>query len=152
MKSIKEIADELGVSKTAVRKKIENLGLQSSLQTSGNRILLDSRQESLIKSAFEKKEPANRKQKLVSENQLLSDLVSTLQQQLAAKDKQIEAQQQQISQLTTALESTTSSLQAAQALHAGTIQRQLTVGIDDAAPADETPPAPRRSFWSRFFR
>ena len=32
MKTIKQIADELGVSKTAVRKKIENLGLQSGLQ------------------------------------------------------------------------------------------------------------------------
>ena len=36
MKTIKQIADELGVSKTAVRKKIENLGLQSSLRKNGN--------------------------------------------------------------------------------------------------------------------
>lgn len=37
MKTIKQIADELGVSKTAVRKKIENLGLSEKVQTNGNR-------------------------------------------------------------------------------------------------------------------
>lgn len=31
-KTIKEIAEELGVSKTAVRKQIANLGLQTSLR------------------------------------------------------------------------------------------------------------------------
>ena len=34
-KTIKEIADELGVSKTAVSKQIANLGLQSSLRKNG---------------------------------------------------------------------------------------------------------------------
>ncbi len=140
-KTIREIADELGVSKTAVRKKIENLGLSDSLQTIGNRILVDERQESLIKSAFEKTETENRKQKPVCENQLLSDLVSTLQQQLAAKDKQIESQQEQLTKLTAALEHTTTSLQAAQALHAGTIQQQLTSG---AVPQQEAPAAPQQ--------
>ena len=46
-KTIKQIADELGVSKTAIRKKIENLGLSEKLQTNGNRILIDDKQESL---------------------------------------------------------------------------------------------------------
>ena len=34
-KTIKEIADELGVSKTAVSKQIANLGLRSSLRKNG---------------------------------------------------------------------------------------------------------------------
>lgn len=41
MKAIKQIADELGVSKTAVRKKIENLGLRSILQKNGNQFAID---------------------------------------------------------------------------------------------------------------
>ena len=52
MKTIKQIADELGVSKTAVRKKIENLGLRSSLRKNGNQFLIDEVQESLIKQGF----------------------------------------------------------------------------------------------------
>ena len=52
MKTIKQIADELGVSKTAVRKKIENLGLQSSLRKNGNQFAIDEIQEKLIKQAF----------------------------------------------------------------------------------------------------
>ena len=35
-RTIKQIADEIGVSKTAIRKKIANLGLQSSLRKIGN--------------------------------------------------------------------------------------------------------------------
>lgn len=56
MKTIRQIADELGVSKTAVRKKIEKLGLWKDLQKSGNRIAINSTQEKLIKQAFLKAE------------------------------------------------------------------------------------------------
>ena len=52
MKTIRQIADELGVSKTAVHKKIANLGLRSSLQKNGNQFTIDEHQEKLIKSAF----------------------------------------------------------------------------------------------------
>ena len=55
MKTIKQIADELGVSKTAVRNKIENLGLSEKMETNGNRIEVNERQERLIKSAFSQK-------------------------------------------------------------------------------------------------
>ena len=43
MKTIKQIADEIGVSKTAVRKKIANLGLQSSLRKNGNQFAIGFR-------------------------------------------------------------------------------------------------------------
>ena len=39
-KTIKEIADELGVSKTAVSKQIANLGLRSSLRKSGSQFAI----------------------------------------------------------------------------------------------------------------
>lgn len=51
-KTIKEIAEELGVSKTAVRKQIANLGLQTSLRKIGNQFAIEKKQETLIKSAF----------------------------------------------------------------------------------------------------
>lgn len=55
-KTIKEIAEELGVSKTAVRKQIANLGLQTSLRKSGNQFAIEKEQETLIKSAFSQKQ------------------------------------------------------------------------------------------------
>ena len=46
-KTIKEIADELGVSKTAVSKQIANLGLRSSLRKNGNQFAIENQQEKL---------------------------------------------------------------------------------------------------------
>lgn len=120
MKTIKQIADELGVSKTAVRKKIENLGLSEKVQTNGNRIEVDERQERLIKSAFSKKETKNANE--VSEKsetlRLLSSMVSTLQEQLQEKDRQIE-------RLQIELENAQKSVDQAQQLHAMTEQKLL---------------------------
>lgn len=55
-KTIKEIAEELGVSKTAVRKQIANLELQTSLRKIGNQFAIEKEQEALIKSAFFQKQ------------------------------------------------------------------------------------------------
>ena len=55
-KTIKEIADELGVSKTAVSKQIANLGLRSSLRKNGNQFAIENQQEKLIKWLFRKKD------------------------------------------------------------------------------------------------
>lgn len=90
MKTIKQIADELGVSKTAVRKKIENLGLRSGLQKNGNQFAIDENQEKLIKSAFCESEAETRTQtNSQTETETVSTLVSMLQRELDAKNEQI---------------------------------------------------------------
>ena len=89
MKTIKQIADELGVSKTAVRKKIENLGLQSGLQKNGNQFAITEEQETLIKSAFLGKEDVETETKSQTETETVSTLVSMLQRELDAKNEQI---------------------------------------------------------------
>lgn len=86
-KTIKQIADEIGVSKTAVRKKIENLGLRSSLQKNGNQFAIDEHQEKLIKSAFTENEVETETE---TETETVSTLVSMLQRELEIKNKQIE--------------------------------------------------------------
>ena len=48
MKTIRQIADEIGVSKTAVSKQIANLGLRSGLRKNGNQFAIDEHQETLI--------------------------------------------------------------------------------------------------------
>ena len=107
MKTIRQIADEIGVSKTAVSKQIENLGLRSSLRKNGNQFAIDEHQEALIKQAFFEKtqtEIENQSQtKTQTENREVGDLVcvlqatiDTLQGQLEVKDRQIEQQAQRI--------------------------------------------------------
>ena len=114
MKTIRQIADEIGVSKTAVNKQIANLGLRSGLRKNGNQFAIDEQQEALIKQAFSEKsqtEIENQTQtKSQTENHEVSDLVcvlqatiDTLQGQLEVKDRQIEQQAQTITRLTDAL-------------------------------------------------
>ena len=160
-KTIKEIADELGVSKTAVRKKIANLGLQSGLRKNGNQFAIDEHQEALIKQAFSEKsqtEIENQSQtKTQTENHEVGDLVcvlqatiDTLQGQLEVKDRQIEQQAQTITRLTDALAAAQQTAVAAQALHAGTIQQQLVAGEGEELQ-QERETVPRRSWWKRLF-
>lgn len=167
-KTIKEIADELGVSKTAVSKQIANLGLRSSLRKNGNQFAIENRQEKLTKMAFQKDKQRERVVKnLVSDEQsqtenhevcdlvgVLQTTVDTLQAQLAVKDVQIRELNARLAECSTALLAAQETARAAQALHAGTIQQQLSDGEDRAAasvPDGQAAPNNRRWF-SRFFR
>ena len=103
MKTIKQIADELGVSKTAVRKKIENLGLRSSLRKNGNQFAIDEWQETLIKQGFFEKtqtENANQTQTENHINDAVSEAVmELLRQELEQKNEQLKEKDRQIAQL-----------------------------------------------------
>ena len=161
MKTIRQIADEIGVSKTAVNKQIANLGLRSGLRKNGNQFAIDEHQEALIKQAFSEKsqtEIENQSQtKTRTENHEVGDLVcvlqatiDTLQGQLEVKDRQIEQQAQTITRLTDALAAAQQTAVAAQALHAGTIQQQLVAGEGEELQ-QERETVPRRSWWKRLF-
>lgn len=132
MKSIKQLADEIGVSKTAVRKKIENLGLRSSLRKTGNQFAISKPQEALILKAFMKDSQTKIGNQSETENIEVSDLlctlqntISMLQEQLNAKDQQIQMLNERLADVTSALAVAQQTAAAAQALHAGTIQQQI---------------------------
>ena len=132
MKTIRQIADEIGVSKTAVSKQIANLGLRSGLRKNGNQFAIDEHQEALIKQAFSEKsqtEIENQTQtKSQTENHEVSDLVCVLQATIDTLQGQLEVKDRQIEKLTEALVAAQQTAAAAQALHAGTIQQQLLTG------------------------
>ena len=70
-----------------------------------------------------------------------------LQEQIVSKDKQIE-------QITVAMENITAALTASQALHAGTIQQQLTEqssNKENSAPENPEQPKQKQGFFSKFF-
>ena len=171
-KTIKEIAEEIGVSKQAVFKKIKQVPLSTEIEkfisTVDGKKLVSVDGENLIKQAFQRKQKTanvnvdakddgkmftvgsnagntvdgipfasqERENTLVATFQTAIDaLASQLEakdQQLAAKDRQLEEKDKQLERQTKTIEELATSLavaqhtaQAAQALHAGTIQRQI---------------------------
>ena len=126
MKTIKQIADELGVSKQSIRNTIAKLGLQSALRKNGNSFAIDDNQESLIKKDFLEESQSNTQSGLQSESQsslqsalrLLERQNEQLSGELAAKNKLIDEQQQTIKKLADALAAAQQNTQAAQLLHA----------------------------------
>ena len=168
MKTIRQIADEIGVSKQAVFKKIKREPLSTSLQgltaTVDGRLMVEVDGEKLIKQAFSEIAPSTTTNRLTgavdglvdapsTKNEekmaevdgvisVLKATIDTLQGQLEVKDRQIEQQAQTIIRLT-------DTLAAAQALHAGTIQQQLLTG---EAGVDQQEPEQKRGWFSKLFR
>ena len=74
-----------------------------------------------------------------------------LREQLVIKDNQIRLLQEQIGQLTNAMENLTTALNAEQALHAGTIQKQLTEHSVMDQPSDVEQPKQKQGLFPRLF-
>ena len=150
MKTIRQIADEIGVSKTAVNKQIANLGLRSGLRKNGNQFAIDEHQEALIKQAFSEKsqtEIENQSQtKTQTENHEVGDLVCVLQATIDTLQGQLEVKDRQIAKLTEALVAAQQTAAAAQALHAGTMKQQLLSG---ESGADQQEPEQKKSWLSK---
>ena len=151
MKTIKELADVLEVSKTAIRKHMTEAFRAEHTATNRNGVItIDSDGCALIAESMGKlrkllatqvsEEPE------IPETHDFREEVAFLREQLRAANRQIEAKDRQIEQLTAALDNTAkalqsaqNSLQAAQALHAGTMQQQLDAGEQpDRECQDET--------------
>ena len=148
MKTIRQIADEIGVSKTAVSKQIANLGLRSGLRKNGNQFAIDEHQEALIKQAFSEKSQTEIENQTQTENHEVSDLVCVLQATIDTLQGQLEVKDRQIEKLTEALVAAQQTAAAAQALHAGTIQQQLITG---EAGVDQQESEQKKSWFSKIF-
>ena len=171
MKTVRQIADELGVSKQAVFKKMKREPLSTSLRgltsTVDGRLTVSVDGENLIKSAFLSSGPSTNRQPvdglvdgLVDAPSteidgliaVLQATIDTLQGQLEVKDRQIEQQAKTITRLTDALSAAQQTASAAQALHAGTMHQKLLFGKARADQRIQKPkPGRKRSWISRFF-
>lgn len=142
MKTIREIANELGVSKTAVRKKIANLGISDKLETNGNQFLISETQETLIKSMFLKNKLETENRKAVCDksesSRLVSTLIDTLQNELKDKNEIIKQQQETIKNLTAALLESQKTTHAAQTLHAANTMQLTGADQPEAQQTDVT--------------
>lgn len=169
-KSIKQIADEIGVSKQAVFKKIKREPLSTSLQqfisTVDGRLMVSVDGEKIIKQAFYSANTANKDEiyeqneqtikNEVNDNQFTVDgavddnqqstinqvkeyktskdienIITVLENTIETLKNQLEIKDAQIEKLTDALVAAQQTAAAAQALHAGTIQQQITTTTQD---------------------
>lgn len=201
-KTIKEIAEEIGVSKQAVFKKIKQEPLSTEIEkfisTVDGKKLVNVDGENLIKQAFHRKQKTvdvnfdvkdggkrftvggndgNTVDGIPSANQERENMLAAVFQtainaltiqleekdrQLAEKDKQLERQTKTIEELATSLAVAQHTAQAAQALHAGTLQRQIEdvpiMQAEEVMAATESEEGlmpeheKKRSIFSRIFR
>ena len=190
--TIKQLADELGVSKTTISKAVLVLGFNGKLHKVGNRYMLSEMQISQIKSKISQFSQTDEEKKtqisptlqtdeekklqisptlqtdeeekmqislLKQQNAILQQQLSVLSKQLSVKDEQIKLLQEQliakdvqIGQVTTAMESMATALTAAQALHAGTIQKQLTeYSVMEKSSGEPEQPKQKQGLFSRLF-
>ena len=101
MKTIRQIADEIGVSKQAVFKKIKREPLSTSLQgltaTVDGKLMVEVDGEKLIKQAFSEIAPSTTDNQLTVEVDGQNRLYEILERELQAKNEQIVALQAELS-------------------------------------------------------
>jgi len=180
MKTIKQLAEELGVSKQSLQKRITRNPLKQDIEpyisiVNGTKYI-DDNGEKIIKDVYthtiDMSIPVSiDKQASVSidtgmdkgvymsidDNNIYHISLKTLTKQLEVKDKQIADLSQSNKELTAALENATASLKAAQALHAGTMQAQLIESsennIDNPHDIfDNVKNINKKSLWQRIFK
>lgn len=132
-KTIKQIADELGVDKQRVYRFIRQNHINDAQQRNGTKYY-DEAAEALIKQGFSAKAVSSETHSEPHQNPInnmaYDAVIDVLKMELETKNRQIEQQAQTITQLTEALAAAQQTAAAAQALHAGTIQQQLTAQAD----------------------
>jgi hypothetical protein len=162
MKTIKQIADELGVDKQKVYRFATKNHITASSEVMQSK-QYDEAAEMLIKSSFNHIDTSEKRSgeahheavKRSGSDMVIETLIQQLQikdEQLAIKDKQIDDMSARLAETTAALVSAQQTAQAAQALHAGTIQQQLESGAV-TVKAEETPKKPEIiTDWRKFSR
>ena len=143
LKTISQIAAELGVTRQAVYQRIKGAELSTRLQPftvkQNNTKVYTLQGQELIKQAFSSGVNVNCKQAVDSKRQSIdSKLIDSLTEQLQVKDKQIEKLTEQVSTLLQQIDKLTTALQAAQALHGMDKQQAVIEVRERPAAASET--------------
>ena len=171
MKTIRQIADEIGVSKQAVYKRYKgklHTVCAPYAHTEQGVLYLSEQAETLIKQDFLKDDRSigahtdthtERSNGAVLEQSqeanvvaVLQATIDTLQGQLDVKDRQIEELNARLAEISSALLAAQQTAAAAQALHAGTIHQQLITGEEGAEWQGEKLKRKEKCgwFWKRF--
>ena len=141
MKTIKDLAEELGVSKVAVLKKTEKLNIKKDLIRNGNKLLIPENLENVLRVAFNKdieNSDSKEREKIDKEREksetITQSVILMLQKELDEKNKQIESLQSIIDQ--------------EQKLRI--IAEQRLVAIEEKQKENDNQDV-KQGFWSRLF-
>ena len=164
MKTIRQIADELGVSKQAVYKRFKGklyTVCAPYAHTEQGVLYLDEQGEILIKQDFLQDDRSigahtdthmERSNGAALEQGQQADLIAVLQATIDTLQGQLEVKDRQIEQLTSALVAAQQTAAAAQALHVGTMKQQLLSGESRADQQGWEPePREKRSWFRKLF-
>jgi len=179
-KTIKEIADFLGVEKYKIYRIIKRFGYKESVTKNG-KLYYDAAVQKLITAALQCNSAALQgvavesgkntelKEKTATDSATVSAAIfdhldflkkeletknfqlSVKDEQLNAKDKQIENLQDENKNLNKTIVFLSESLKAAQVLHAGTIQKQIENTAKKFPEEKETKNTRKTGFFSKFF-
>lgn len=153
--TIKQLADQLGVSKTAIRNCMDDdFRAKYTAKDSKGVITITPDGCKLISENYRKTtENSGNEIPQTPENAVSGDMVAllqttieTLRDQLAEKDKQLAEKDRQLKDLTETVKAQAQSINGAQALHAGTMQQIAGEVVTDAPPAQTEPTKKRRFF------
>lgn len=160
-KTIKEIADELGVDKQKVYRYIKKNRINEvhheALQKNSVK-QYDEAAETLIKQGILQESVSSEAlheahQKHINEAvfDTVSDaVIDMLRKELEIKNEQIRELNSRLAESNAALVAAQQTAQAAQALHAGMLQQQLTSGTDQSEPRVDEPK--KQGWFGRWFR
>lgn len=148
--SIKDFAEKAGVTKQAVYSRLSSQELSSFIQVEQGKKTISIKALPLFSNKHGGQ--VDSKESIKSfQDELMQNLIITLQKQLEEKDKQIAEKDKQISDLTQALLNEQKALQQANTLHAGTMRASLvesTTGVDPE-PEREVESKRRWKWWKR---
>jgi predicted transcriptional regulator len=154
MKTIKQIADELGVSKQKVYRFIVRNHITASSEVKQSK-LYDEATEMLIKQGILEDEPYQKSHHEAHQNRIneavFDAVIEMLQKELEIKNEQIKELNERLSECSAALLAAQQTTQAAQVLHAGTIQKEIASGesgVDKQKSASEK----KNRWFKRLFR
>lgn len=172
-RTIRQIAAELGVSKQAIRQRIDRneelrRAYEEHSEVIDGVIYVDEQGVEIIRAVYSDKISANKGGNVAentenTENTLdrnnaqteliavLQKTVDTLSEQVTVKDKQIAELSEMLKGSQAQINTLTDALTAAQALHAGTLQKALTERSGASDEVSEQEPK-RRGFFARFRR
>jgi len=153
--TVRQLADELQISKVSINNRIDKLNLRDQLIKSGNRHLIPADTAELIKESFR----TNRKTE-PPQPDTQTTVIEILSEQLKQKDAQIQSLMNQLE----LLQSQNSDLLKMQreshyllAKSMGIDEEQEPVNADTVTDPDENEPqtaettSKKKGFWSRFF-
>lgn len=133
--TIKQLADEIGVSKPYITKRIDALGYKDRLIRQGNKFVVPAFVADAVRESFQKPSSGETAEQP-------NDLIAFLQSQIEMKDRQIERLQDENAELVKTIQQSNYLLMTANADDAADVQ---------ATVDDEPQPVEKKSFWQKLF-